>query len=115
MSSDPLENTLVLPKRKTKKKKKPKQFPKFNLILWNDDDHSYEYVILMLRSLFGFEPEKGFQIAQTVDQRGNAILLTTTKEYAELKQEQIHAFGPDSMIPNCAGSMSATIEPAEND
>jgi len=41
--------------------------------------------------------------------------LTTTKEHAELKQEQIHAFGPDSLIPQCAGSMTATIEPVEQE
>lgn len=31
-------------------------------------------------------------------------------ELAELKQEQIHAFGPDPLIPRCKGSMSAEIE-----
>jgi ATP-dependent Clp protease adaptor protein ClpS len=40
------------------------------------------------------------------------IVLTTTKEHAELKRDQIHAFGPDKRIPRCAGAMSAVIEPA---
>ena len=35
------------------------------------------------------------------------------RELAELKQEQIHAFGPDRLIDHCKGSMSADIEPAE--
>jgi ATP-dependent Clp protease adaptor protein ClpS len=42
------------------------------------------------------------------------IVETTTRERAELKQEQIHAYGPDSRIPRCKGSMSAVIEPAED-
>jgi len=30
-----------------------------------------------------------------------------------LKQDQIHGYGPDPLIPRCKGSMSADIEPAE--
>ena len=37
--------------------------------------------------------------------------MHTTKEHAELKRDQIHAFGKDVLIPRCAGSMSASIEP----
>ena len=86
--------------------------PPYHVILMNDDDHSYVYVILMLKELFGHPAEKGFKLAQKVDNEGRAIVLTTSRELAELKQEQIHAFGPDPSIPRCKGSMSATIEPA---
>jgi ATP-dependent Clp protease adaptor protein ClpS len=48
-----------------------------------------------------------------VDTRGRAIVLTTTLEHAELKRDQIHAYGPDPRIPRCKGSMTAEIEPAE--
>jgi len=113
--TDFMENILVLPKKKRQSQQQSRHVPRYNVILWNDDDHSYEYVVLMLRALFGYVPEKGFLLAQTVDKRGNAILLTTTKEHAELKQEQIHAFGPDPLIPQCAGSMTATIEPVEQE
>jgi ATP-dependent Clp protease adaptor protein ClpS len=78
----------------------------------NDDDHSYEYVIRMLKQLFGYPEEKGFQMAKEVDSSGRVIVLTTSKEHAELKQEQIHAFGPDPLITRCQGSMTAVIEPA---
>jgi ATP-dependent Clp protease adaptor protein ClpS len=46
-----------------------------------------------------------------VDTTGRVIVDTTTKERAELKQEQIHAFGRDPRLATCAGSMSAIIEP----
>lgn len=52
------------------------------------------------------------QVAKTVDTEGRAILMTTHKELAELKRDQIHAFGRDPRIMSCAGSMSAEIEPA---
>jgi len=68
-------------------------------------------VIGMLQKLFGYDREKGYQIAKEVDTQGRAICLTTTLEHAELKRDQIHAFGPDKFIPRCKGSMSATVEP----
>ena len=65
----------------------------------------------MMQKLFGHQADKGYQIAVEVDTRGRAIVLTTTREHAELKRDQIHAFGKDSQIQSCQGSMSATIEP----
>lgn len=92
--------------------KKPRRQPPYNVILWNDEDHSYEYVVVMLMELFAFPPEKGLQSAREVDTQGRVILLTTTLEHAELKRDQIHAYGKDAMIGPCKGSMSASIEPA---
>lgn len=90
-----------------------KHQPPYHVVLLNDDDHSYDYVILMLKDLFGHPVEKGFLLAREVDRTGRAIVLTTTMERAELKVEQIHAYGPDVSIPRCQGSMSAVAEPAE--
>ena len=94
-------------------KKKRKKQPRYNVILWDDSDHSYDYVINMMKQLFRYPIEKGFKIAKEVDSGGRAICLTTTMEHAELKRDQIHAYGKDELIPRCKGSMSATIEPAE--
>ncbi len=99
--------------RKTEKESDERRQPPYHVILLNDDDHTYEYVIEMLKGLFGYPVEKGFQMAKEVDTSGRVIVLTTTKEHAELKRDQIHAFGPDPRLPRCKGSMSATIEPAE--
>ncbi|MFM7564093.1 MAG: ATP-dependent Clp protease adaptor ClpS [Planctomycetota bacterium] len=101
----------VQTKTRTRRKQKPKRQPRYHVILWDDNDHSYEYVILMMQRLFAHPLEKGFQIAKEVDSSGKAICLTTTKEHAELKREQIHAFGRDNLIARCKGSMSASIEP----
>ncbi len=93
------------------KEKKQKKQPRYNVILWDDDDHSYEYVIRMMRRLFGHSIDRGFIIAREVDSEGRAICMTTTMELAELKRDQIHAFGRDDQIVRCKGSMKATIEP----
>jgi ATP-dependent Clp protease adaptor protein ClpS len=100
-------------RKKEKQRSKPKRQPPYNVILLDDNDHSYAYVITMLQKLFGHPVEKGYELAKEVDTRGRAIVLTTTREHAELKRDQIHAFGKDDLIDGCAGSMSATIEPIE--
>ena len=92
-------------------KTKPKKQPRYNVLLWDDSDHSYDYVILMMKQVFRHPIETGFQIAKEVDSSGRAICLTTTLEHAELKRDQIHAFGKDGLVARCSGSMSATIEP----
>ena len=101
----------TLPRRQESEKTRPKRQPRYNVILWNDDDHSYTYVIVMLMELFGHPLEKGYQMAKEVDAQGRVIVLTTTMEHAELKRDQIHAYGKDAEIASCKGSMAATIEP----
>ena len=100
-------------RQKAEEKEKVKKQPPYHVVLLNDDDHSFEYVIGMLQKLFGHPKEKGYQMAYEVHTKGRVIVDTTSKERAELKRDQIHAFGPDKGIPRCKGSMSATIEPAE--
>lgn len=92
--------------------RRPDALPPYNVILMDDDHHTYDYVIGMLRKLFGHSEDRAYQLASDVDHTGRGILLTTTKEHAELKRDQIHAFGRDSRIPRCAGSMTSIIEPA---
>ena len=91
---------------------KPRRLPPYHVILLDDDDHTYEYVIDMLRKLFGHTKEEAYQLASEVDGTGRVVVDTTTKERAEFKQDQIHAFGMDSRVARCAGSMTSVIEPA---
>ena len=86
--------------------------PPYNVVLLDDDDHSYEYVILMLKRVFGHSINKAYEMALEVDTAGRVVVLTTHLEEAELKRDQIRGFGPDPLIPRCEGSMSATVEPA---
>jgi ATP-dependent Clp protease adaptor protein ClpS len=85
----------------------------WNVVLLNDDDHSYEYVIELSQRLFGCSKERGYQMAKTVDSQGRAVCMTTHRELGELKVEQVHSFGPDRLIASSKGSMSALLEPAE--
>ena len=105
-----MTDTIALPREE--EKQKTEGLPPYNVILLDDNDHSYEYVIFMLKKLFGHSLEKGYKMAVEVDTIGRVVVATTNLEQAELKRDQIHAFGPDPLIPRCKGSMSAVIEPA---
>ncbi|MCS6970100.1 MAG: ATP-dependent Clp protease adaptor ClpS, partial [Planctomycetes bacterium] len=83
------------------------------VVLLDDDDHTYEYVIEMLVKLFAKTPEDALRHAVEVDTTGRSIVDTTTKERAELKAEQIRSYGPDPRLRRSRGSMAAIIEPAE--
>lgn len=108
-----MNTTTVYPEEATETEQRIRRQPPYHVILINDDDHTYQYVIRMLQELFGYPPEKGFVMAQEVDTSGRVIVCTTSMERAELKRDQIHAYGPDPLIERCQGSMSATIEPSE--
>ena len=105
----------VNPKDSNKKKNKPKKEPRFHVILWNDDVHTYNYVIVMLNIVFGYSVEKGFQLAKEVDTCGRAIVFTSSLEQAEIKRDQILGFGPDPLLAESKGAIIATLEKAAVD
>ena len=98
----------VLPKNTPPKSKKQ---PRYHVVLWDDPVHTWEYVIEMMQNLFYLSPTQGRKIADEVDRTGRAVCLTTTLEHAELKRDQIRAFGMDPYSAKSTGSMSASIEP----
>ena len=108
-----MSDTAVLPEQKTDTDEQTKRQPPYHVILLNDDDHTFDYVIRMLKELFGHPEEKGFLMALEVHEKGKVVVCTTSLERAELKRDQIHAYGPDPLLGRCKGSMSAIIEPAE--
>ena len=109
MSSAPT----VLPEVEEQTETRTRHQPPYHVILLDDDDHTFEYVAVMLLDLFAHPLETGFRLAEEVHKTGRAIVCTTSLERAELKQEQIHAYGPDPGSRNSRGSMTAVLEPAE--
>ncbi len=108
-----MSTTHTTPSTQTNAEQRTKQPWLWNVVLLNDEAHTYEYVIKMCRQVFSHPAERAFKIAKSVDGEGRAVLMTTHKEHAELKCEQVHGFGRDEKIAGCAGAMSAIIEPAE--
>ena len=86
--------------------------PLYHVILLNDEDHTYDYVIEMLVKIFGMTESKAFSHAVEVDTAGTTIVLTCELDKAELKRDQIHAYGADWRLSRSTGSMAAVVEPA---
>jgi ATP-dependent Clp protease adaptor protein ClpS len=86
--------------------------PLFHLILLDDNDHTYEYVVDLLGHVLGYAPPKAYALACVVDSEGRAIVETAAKDRVLVHQQRIHTFGADPRIPRCAGSMSAIVEEA---
>ncbi len=105
--------THILPRPDTDKKERVRKAPLYHVILHDDDKHTFGYVIIMLMQLFGKTAERAKQHADEVHTTGASIVETTTLERAELKRDQIRAYGDGPIRDGSVGSMSATIEPAE--
>jgi len=104
--------TLPTPSTRVLEDTDVKTEPPYHLILLDDDSHTYQYVIKLLGSVFGYSTDKGFAIACVVDSQGQAIVMTASHDEVSLKQQLIHSFGADELMPMSAGSMSAIIEQA---
>lgn len=100
------------PKASRKRRPKSRKLPPFNVILLDDDEHTEEYVVEMLGKLFGLPQVTGGGLVKALDSAGRVIVMTTHKELAELKREQIEGFGADWRLPQSKGPMGAVVEPA---
>ncbi len=84
----------------------------YHVIILNDDEHTFEYVIEMLQAVFGFTHPTALAHTMEADATGSSIVLTTNLEEAEQKRDQVHAYGPDWRLPHSRSSVAALVEPA---
>ena len=86
----------------------------FHVVLLDDDEHTYDYVIEMLQKLFLLPNDVAFNHAVEVDTTGRTIVITCERPEAEFARDQIHAYGADPRMAKSKGSMSAVLVPAGN-
>jgi ATP-dependent Clp protease adaptor protein ClpS len=84
----------------------------YHVIILNDDDHTFDYVIEMLQAVFSLPYATAFAHTMEADSTGSSIVITTSLEEAERKRDQVHAYGPDWRMPDSRGSVAALVEPA---
>ena len=92
---------------------RPQTLPPWHVVLLDDDEHTYDYVIEMLINLCGHSLQAALRLARSIDRDGRGVIFTAHRELAELKREQIREFGHDPRVAACRGSMLALLEPAE--
>ena len=86
--------------------------PLYRVVLLDDDDHSYDYVIEMLQKIFVFTLQEAYQHAVEVDTRGRTGLIVCELAQAEFARDQGQNYGPDWRLDRSKGSMTAIVEPA---
>ena len=101
------------PESRADERTKTKRQPPYNVILLNDEEHSFEYVIELLMKLFGHAKPAAEALTWKIHTTGRSIVLTTHRELAELKREQVLAYGPDPRMSISKGPIGCVIEAAE--
>jgi ATP-dependent Clp protease adaptor protein ClpS len=86
--------------------------PLYRVVLLDDNDHTYDYVIEMLQKIFVFSLDQAYRHAEEVDRTGRTVLITCELGEAEFSRDQVQGYGPDWRLPRSKGSMVAIIEPA---
>src|SRR5271154_3356966 len=95
----------------TRQEKLNQQTPLYNVVLLDDSEHTYDYVVEMLEKLFALSASDAWNHAVEVDKTGRTIVMTCELPTAEFGRDQIHAFGAERRMPKSKGSMSAIVEP----
>ena len=65
----------------------------YHVIILNDDEHTFEYVIEMLQAVFNLPYATAVARTVEADSMGSSIVLTTNLEEAEQKRDLVHAYG----------------------
>jgi ATP-dependent Clp protease adaptor protein ClpS len=103
---------LVRPRSKPSRQTESRILPPYHVILENDDYHSFDFVISVLRKVFGVSEERALEFAIQAHKTGRSIVWTGAKEVAELKLDQIHSFAETRADGAKLGPLGACIEPA---
>ena len=102
--------------KRTKDKVRTKKQPPYAVIVYNDEDHTFPYVINLLRKVCGHVEVKAIELTRRIDRTGKAVVWTGSLEVAELKRDQIRGFGPDFYAANIVKfPMGVDIEPMPMD
>lgn len=103
---------VVKPEQETGTESREELVPLYHVVLLDDDEHTYDYVVEMLGRLFLMSTVEAYRHAVEVDTTGRTIVITCELPHAEFARDQIHAYGADWRMEVSKGSMSAVIEPA---
>jgi ATP-dependent Clp protease adaptor protein ClpS len=107
-----MPQTTITPGTEIKERQREETVPLYRVVLLDDNDHTYDYVIEMLQKIFIFTLEEAYRHAEEVDRCGRTVLITCELPQAEFARNQIVNYGPDRRLARSKGSMSAVIEPA---
>ncbi len=88
--------------------------PPYHVVILNDEEHTFDYVIELLTKLFAHPMDTAEQLTWRIHKAGRAVVYTTHREKAELKREQVLGYGADPRMSESKGPLGCYIEPAES-
>lgn len=99
-------------RKKRRSEATPKRQPPYAVVLFNDDEHSFQYVIETLMKVFGYPLERSYSLTVQVHNEGKGIVWSGSREVAELKRDQIRSAGPDFYaLQKVDFPLGVTVEP----
>jgi ATP-dependent Clp protease adapter protein ClpS len=91
--------TIEEPRREVQTRHRPSQktklLPPHAVILHNDPINGFDFVIGVLRQVFGYDGGKAFWLTLRAHLTGRSVVWSGCLEVAELRAEQIAGCGPD--------------------
>jgi ATP-dependent Clp protease adaptor protein ClpS len=108
------EPVVADPKNRTREDQRTKQKrqPPYAVIVHNDEEHTFPYVIEMLMKICGHAPEKAYILTTQIHLAGKSVVWTGALEHAELKRDQIRGYGTDFYATKPVEfPLGVTIEP----
>jgi ATP-dependent Clp protease adaptor protein ClpS len=100
------EQRVLEPKTKTRPKVERPRLHK--VILLNDDFTPREFVVLVLKRVFGMGPERAHGVMITAHQKGCCVVAVYTRDVAETKATEATDAGREAGFP-----LLFTTEPEE--
>lgn len=113
--AEPIVTTQTTPKSRADPRTQTRRQPPYHVVILNDEEHTFDYVIELLTKLFAHPRATAEELTLRIHQTGRAIVLTTHREKAELKRDQVLAYGPDPRMSISKGPLGCYIEPAPSD
>jgi ATP-dependent Clp protease adaptor protein ClpS len=112
--AEPIVTTRTVPRSQPKHETttQTQRQPPYNVVILNDEEHTFEYVIDLLTKIFRHSLVTAQELTWRIHTTGRAIVYTTHKEKAELKRDQVLAWGPDPRMSISKGPLGCYIEPA---
>ncbi len=86
--------------------------PPYAVVLHNDDTNTMEFVVAVLRKVFGYTVEKCVKLMLEAHEKGKAAVWIGALEVAELKADQIRSCGADPLVKKGSHPLGVSIEPA---
>ncbi|MBN9121227.1 MAG: ATP-dependent Clp protease adaptor ClpS [Planctomycetes bacterium] len=99
----------VLPAEETETR--TRRQPPYAVILHNDDTNTMEFVVTVLRKVFGYTVEKCVKLMLEAHEKGKAAVWIGALEVAELKADQIRSCGADPLVKKGGHPLGVSVEP----